>query len=60
MRTVSLSIIGALFLSLGAGALTADQFPDAVVLSESGFPAADASVPSARQLAAVLISDGAR
>jgi hypothetical protein len=54
MRTVSLSIIGAFLLSLSAGAAAADRFSGAVVFSESGFPAADASAPSAHQLAALL------
>jgi hypothetical protein len=54
MRTISLSIVGALFLSLGTGAVAADRFSAAVVFSESGFPAADAAGPSAHQCAALL------
>jgi len=54
MRTISLSIVGALLLSLGTGALAADQFSSAVVFTESGFPAADAAGPSAHQFAALL------
>src|ERR1022692_2253446 len=54
MRTILLSIIGALLLSLGTGAFAADQFPAAVVFSEAGFPAADAAGASAPQLAALL------
>jgi hypothetical protein len=54
MRTISLSIVGALLLSLGTGALAADQFSSAVVFIEAGFPAADAAGPSAHQFAALL------
>src|ERR1039458_4080426 len=54
MRTISLSIVGALLLSLSTGALAADQFSSAVVFTESGFPAADAAGPSAHQSAALL------
>src|ERR1035441_898621 len=54
MRTISLSIVGALLLSLSTGALAADQFSSAVVFTESGFPAADAAGPSAHQFAALL------
>ena len=54
MRTFFLPIIGVLLLSVGAGAIAADQFPGAVVFSESGFPAADAATPSAHQFAALL------
>jgi hypothetical protein len=69
MKFSVLSIIGALVLALGVGAFAAsrfsgneasqnpssgDQFPGAVVLSEPGFPSADAVAPSASQLAASL------
>src|SRR6266700_3161011 len=54
MRLISLLIVGALLLSLGTVALAADRFSSAVVFSESGFPAADAAGPSARQFAALL------
>ena len=54
MRLISLLIVGALLLSLGTGALAADRFSSAVVFSESGFPAANAAGPSARQFAALL------
>ncbi|HMB84222.1 MAG TPA: beta-galactosidase [Terriglobales bacterium] len=54
MRTISLSIVGALLLSLGTGAVAADQFSAAVVFSEAGFPAADSAGPAAHQFAALL------
>jgi hypothetical protein len=57
MKTLSLSVlgfVGALFLSLGTGAVAADRFSAAVVFSESGFPAADAAGPSPHQCAALL------
>jgi hypothetical protein len=54
MRTFSLALVCLLLLSLGTGALAADQFSAAVVFSESGFPAADTASPSVQQSAALL------
>jgi hypothetical protein len=53
MRIFFLAIVG-LLLSLGTGALAADQFSAAVVFSEPGFPAADTASPSPLQSAALL------
>jgi hypothetical protein len=57
MRTTLLSVLIGLLLSLGKGALAADQFSSAVVFSEAGFSSADSVGPSA-QFAALL--SGAR
>src|ERR1035437_4765689 len=54
MRTISFAIVGAFLLSLGTGAVAADQFSAAGLFSETGFPAADSAVPSAHQFAALL------
>jgi hypothetical protein len=53
MRTILLSIFFTLLACLGTGALAADQFSSAIVLSEAGFPSADSASPPA-QLAALL------
>jgi hypothetical protein len=59
MRRISLFTICALLLTSGTGALAADgfsgsRFSATVVLSESGFPAADSAGPSVREFAALL------
>lgn len=53
MKTISLSVFFALLLSLGTGALAADQFSSAVVFNEAGFPSADSAGPPT-QFAALL------
>ncbi len=54
MRHMSLSIVGALLLSLGSSVFASDQFSGAVVFSEAGFPMADAAAPSIHQLTTLL------
>jgi hypothetical protein len=53
MRTISPAILGAVLLLVGSAA-AAEPWSRTVVLSESGFPAADAAGPSPRQLGSLL------
>ena len=54
MRRVSLFVFGVLLLALDASAVAADRFSGVVVLSEAGFPAADAADPAMQSLTAFL------